>query len=128
MSKTLHQQGFFLEQNICQRVHKFCQNLNQDKMTYLINYNLTLQLSIKDYTRQLHKNNVLYMKSKPWVNWLHSYFSLNFYQKKYAKFGQKVNQQQKNVCLSYKFTPVQRVLHQCCWWCKKRLVDLCLTA
>ena len=54
-------------------------------MMYLIKYTLTVQFSIKDYTIQLHYNNLLNMKSKPWVNCLQSYFSLNFYNKENEK-------------------------------------------
>ena len=41
------------KQNLRQKVRNFCQNLNCDKMIYLIKYTLTLQFLIKDYTRQL---------------------------------------------------------------------------
>ena len=39
------------------------------------------------------------MKSKPWVNLLLSYFSLNFYQKSTQNVNQKVNQQPNIICL-----------------------------
>ena len=39
------------------------------------------------------------MKSKSWVNWLQSYFSLNFYQKNTQNVDHKVNKRQNTVCL-----------------------------
>ena len=52
------------EENLRQKVRKFCQNVNRNKMMYLIKYTLTVQFLIKDYTRQLQINNLLNMKSK----------------------------------------------------------------
>ena len=51
------------EQNVHQKVLKFCQNINRDKMKYLIKYTLTVQFSIKDYTRQLPNSSLLNMKN-----------------------------------------------------------------
>ena len=52
------------EQNLRQKLRKFCQHLNYDKMAYLIKYTLTVQFSIQDYTRQLNNTNLLNMESK----------------------------------------------------------------
>ena len=51
-------------------------------MTFLITYTLTVQFSIQDYTRQLHNNNLLNIKSK-------NKFLPQFYKEKYTKFGPK---------------------------------------
>ena len=76
-------------------------------------------------TRQLHNNNLFNMKSKPWVNWLQSYFYLNLYQKKYAKIELKSQSTTKHrIFKGNKFTPVQRILHQRCWWCWRHLEGL----
>ena len=50
-------------------MNKFGQNLNCDKMMYLIKYTLTVQFSIQDYTRQLHNNNLYNFFNKKNRNW-----------------------------------------------------------
>ena len=47
------------EQNLYQKVRKFCQTLNHEKIMHLIKYSLTVHFLIKDYTQQLHNYNLL---------------------------------------------------------------------
>ena len=83
MSNILHQQDLrrpkFTPKNTKQKLH-----LNCGKMTYLIKYTLTVEFSIQDYTRQLHNNNLLNMKSK-------NKLLLPFYQKKIRKIWTKMS-------------------------------------
>ena len=90
---------------------------------YLINYTLTVQFLKYDYTRQPHNNNLLNMKSKPFVNWLKVYISLNFYQK-IRKIWTKVIQQQNTVCLEHQIYTSPNILHQRCCWCWRHLESL----
>ena len=50
------------------------------------------------------------MKSKSWVNWLQSYFSLNFYQKNTQTVDQKVNKRQNTVCLKQRICASSEVM------------------
>ena len=50
------------------------------------------------------------MKSKSWVNWLQSYFSLNFYQKNTQNVDQKVNKRQNTVCLEQQICASSEVM------------------
>ena len=70
-------------------------------MTPLIKYTLTVQFSIKDFTRKLHNTNLLSMKSKKKVitTILFHEGIVNFYQKITQNLDKKVNQQQNTVCL-----------------------------
>ena len=52
------------EQNLRPKVRNFCQNLNCDKMMYVIKYTLRVQFLIKDYTRHLRNKAILKL---PWV-------------------------------------------------------------
>ena len=62
------------EQNFCQKVRKFFQNSNCNKMTYLIKYTFTVQFSIPQATICQLTKVLLFIKLLP---------------KKYAKLGPK---------------------------------------
>ena len=63
MSKILHQQDSS-STIFTPKLREIFQNLNRDKMMYLIKYTLTVQFLIQDYTRQLNNTNLLNMESK----------------------------------------------------------------
>ena len=84
----------FRRKNLRQKVCKFCQYFNRDKLKNLIKYTWTVQFSIYDYTRQLC--------NKAAMGWLKTYFSLNFYQKKTRNLDQNINQLQNTTCLERK--------------------------
>ena len=52
------------EQNLRQKLRKFGQNLNCNKITYLIKYTLIVQFSIKDFTKLLQNDNLLHIEKK----------------------------------------------------------------
>ena len=74
-------------------------------MTYFIQYTLTVEFSIQDYTRQLHNNKLLNIKST----------NNNFYHKNTQKLNQKVTPWQNTLCLEQKNYAIFEILHQRCW-------------
>ena len=66
--------------NLRQKVHKFFQPFNCNKLTCLINYTFTEQFSIEDYTRQLHNSNLLNMTQQYNRNAQHSRTALHWTQ------------------------------------------------
>ena len=53
-----------------------------------------------------------------------SFFPLNFFQKKRKILTKKPISNKKAYAQSNKFMPVQRILHQHCWWCWRHLEGL----